>query len=110
MTVARGEKKVIYCIVGNEDEQQSMLIVEGQIKGGGYMNAANDKQMTIKFLKKLLGLENYLKEKKFIQGDQKTKQILFEENWEVEKQEEEFFDIDNQEEFDSEDESNEDPK
>ncbi len=38
-----------------------MLIVEGQIKGGGYMNVANDKEMTVKFFKRFLGLENYLK-------------------------------------------------
>jgi hypothetical protein len=33
-----------------------MLILEGQIKGGGYMNSNNDKEMTIKFFKKILGL------------------------------------------------------
>ncbi len=33
-----------------------MLIVEGQVKGGGYMNIANDKEMTVKFFKKLLSL------------------------------------------------------
>lgn len=33
-----------------------MLILDGQIRGGGYMNATNDKEMTIKFFKKVLGL------------------------------------------------------
>ncbi len=61
MTVARGEKKLIYCIYGNEDDKESMLILDGQIRGGGYMNTTNDKEMTIKFFKKVLGLESYLK-------------------------------------------------
>ncbi len=60
-----------------------MLIVEGQIKGGGYMNVANDKEMTIKYLKKFIALENFLKEKKFINGDQKEREMIFKENWEV---------------------------
>lgn len=33
-----------------------MLVIEGWIKGGGYMNLANDKDMTIKYFKKLLNL------------------------------------------------------
>lgn len=102
MTVARGDKKLIYCIYGNQDDKESMLIVEGLIKGGGYMNTGNDKEMTIKFFKKLLGLQCYLKEKKFIHGDQKGKEIMFQENWEVQQASEEFFDIDNKQD-DSED-------
>jgi hypothetical protein len=40
------------------------------------MSADNDKEMTIKFFKKFLGLENYLKEKKFMHGNEKT-EIVF---------------------------------
>ena len=43
MTVARGEKQLIWCVTGNPQEKQSMLIVEGMIKGGGYINASEDK-------------------------------------------------------------------
>jgi hypothetical protein len=60
-----------------------MLILDGQIRGGGYMNATNDKEMTIKFFKKVLGLESYLKEKKFMNGNQSVREVVFEENWEV---------------------------
>ena len=37
-------------------------MVEGLIKGGGYMNVAEDKDNTVKYFKKLLQLDNYLKE------------------------------------------------
>ncbi len=47
------------------------------------MNATNDKEMTIKFFKKVLGLESYLKEKKFMNGNQSVREVVFEENWEV---------------------------
>lgn len=43
MTVARGEKELIWCVVGSREEKESMLIVEGIIRGGGYMNATHDK-------------------------------------------------------------------
>lgn len=37
-------------------------MVEGLIKGGGYMNISEDKDNTVKYFKKLLQLDNYLKE------------------------------------------------
>lgn len=43
MTVARGEKELIWCLVGDADEKECLLVVEGLIKGGGYMNAGEDK-------------------------------------------------------------------
>jgi hypothetical protein len=48
MTVSRGEKELIWCVVGNRTEKESMLIIEGIIKGGGYMSASHDKENTIK--------------------------------------------------------------
>lgn len=38
MTVARGEKELIWCLIGRSEEKECLLIVEGMIKGGGYMN------------------------------------------------------------------------
>ena len=56
MTVARGEKELIWQIIGDPDEKECLLIIEGLIKGGGYMNASDNIDMTIKFFKKLLQL------------------------------------------------------
>lgn len=50
------------------------------------MNTANDKEMTVKFLKTFLGLEGYLKEKKFTQENRNAKDLIFQEDWEVDQE------------------------
>lgn len=70
MTVARGEKELIWCVVGNCAEKECLLIVEGLIKGGGYMNANEDKTNTINYFKKLLQLDNYLKQVELVRMSQ----------------------------------------
>jgi hypothetical protein len=39
-----------------------MLVVSGLIRNGGYVSSQEDKETTIKYFKKLLLLDNYLKE------------------------------------------------
>ena len=56
MTVARGEKELIWCLIGRPEEKECLLIVEGLIKGGGYMNNSDNLEMTIKHHRKLLQL------------------------------------------------------
>lgn len=43
MSVARGEKELIWCIIGDPDEKECLLAVEGLINGGGYMNAQDNR-------------------------------------------------------------------
>jgi hypothetical protein len=56
MTVARGEKNLIWELIGAPDEKECLLVVEGLIKGGGYMNSNEDMDVTTRQLKKLLQL------------------------------------------------------
>lgn len=42
-----------------------MLIVEGWIKGGGYMSPQQNKDMTLKFMKKFTSLSGFLKQLSF---------------------------------------------
>jgi len=50
-----------------------MLVVEGLIKGGGYMNANDNRETTVKHFKKLLQLENYLKQKEYSKINQEVR-------------------------------------
>ena len=43
-----------------------MLIVEGWIRGGGYMGAQQNKDMTFKYMKKLVNLIGFLKQLSFL--------------------------------------------
>jgi hypothetical protein len=61
MTITRGDKELIWCVMGSRQEKECLLVVQGIIKGGGYMNANEDKESTIRYFKKLLVLDNYLK-------------------------------------------------
>jgi hypothetical protein len=81
MTVARGEKELIWEIIGDPDEKECLLIIEGLIKGGGYMNASDNIDMTIKFFKKLLQLETYLKQTEYSKACEDG--LLFREQWYV---------------------------
>ncbi len=45
------------------------MIVEGWIKGGGYMNVAQNKDMTFKYMKKLNNLNGFLKQLSYITQD-----------------------------------------
>ena len=58
-----------------------MLIVEGWIKGGGYMNQAQNKEMTMKYMKKLTNIGGFLKLISF--GDKLKDNNIFKEDWEV---------------------------
>lgn len=70
---------MIWCVVGDKAEKECLLIVQGIIKGGGYMNATEDRENTIKYFKKLAHLDNYLKQ---IEVSQTNKDgFLFREDW-----------------------------
>ena len=43
MTVARGDKELVWCVLGKPEEKECMLVVEGMIQGGGYMTVVEDK-------------------------------------------------------------------
>ena len=43
MTVFRGEKELIWALVGKEGEKDCKLIVEGFIKGGGFIAHSEDR-------------------------------------------------------------------
>jgi hypothetical protein len=56
-----------------------MLSVEGWIKGGGYMNQGQNKEVTLKFMKKINNLKGFLKQLSFT----KNKNTMFKERWDV---------------------------
>ena len=52
-----------------------MLIVEGWIKGGGLMNQVQNKEMTMKYMKKLTNIGGFLKLISF--GDKLKDNLIF---------------------------------
>lgn len=54
--------------------------MEGWIKGGGYINFQQNKEMTIKFMKKIASLNGFLKQVSFSQN---VSNNLFIENWSI---------------------------
>ena len=62
-------------------------MIEGLIKGGGYMNASEDKDNTVKYFKKLLQLDNYLKEIELAKPSKDG--YLFVQDWTISLKEEE---------------------
>ena len=65
MSVARGEKELIWCLVKGSTDKECLLVVEGIIKGGGYMNKGHNKDMTVKYFKEISKMNHYLKQKTF---------------------------------------------
>jgi hypothetical protein len=55
--------------------------VEGWIRGGGYMNQIQNKEMTLKYMKKLANLNGYLKQVEFQEKNKMN--LLFKEDWVV---------------------------
>jgi hypothetical protein len=81
MTVARGEKDLIWELIGKPEEKECLLIVQGLIKGGGYMNASENLEMTIKHHKKLIQLDTYLKQTEYSKTSEDA--AIFRELWYV---------------------------
>lgn len=79
MSVVRAEKRLIWGLIEKENKKQCILVIEGWIRGGGYMNQAQNKDMTIKYMKKLNNLKGFLKQLSFTQN----KNMLFKEDWTV---------------------------
>lgn len=65
MTVVRAEKQLIWGLVEKESGKECILAVEGWIRGGGYMGAQQSKDMTYKYMKKLVYLIGFLKQLSF---------------------------------------------
>lgn len=55
-------------------------MVEGWIRGGGYMNQIQNKEMTLKYMKKIVALKGFLKQLSF---SKIGSNILFQEEWNV---------------------------
>lgn len=55
--------------------------MEGWIKGGGYMNVVQNREMTLKYMKKLNNLNGFLKQISYADIDKSS--LLFKEDWVV---------------------------
>lgn len=54
--------------------------MEGWIKGGGYMNQIQNKDMTLKYMKKIVSMKGFLKQLSFSQNNGN---VVLKEEWMV---------------------------